>query len=252
MPGRVGIRWQSVGEEIRRKVEKRHVDVGAMFGDGVRCHGCRGLILLILLLLLLLLRRRLRYLQRLLLIVVLQREPVVGGIEERSGHDNDWAGSDQWPNHVAADDLTLPAREIDGKPGVRRGRGQEGAGEGQDLEAPVQGNDRVRGRRLPERNVGDRPGAAENADPALPPAGVIRYALVHIAAAADLQRLGSESVGAVAGYDYRRLRLVLGSGRSAPGSSYQGSMISSPFFRFIAVFSLSGSIDASPGVIVIE
>lgn len=251
MPGRVCIRRQSVGEEIRRKVEKRHVDVGGVFGNRVGCHGRRGLVLLILLLLLL--RRRLRYLQRLLLIVVLQREPVVGGIEERSGHDNNWAGSDQRPDHVTADDLALPAREINSKAGMRRGRGQERAGERQDLEAPVQGNDSIRRRGLPERNIGYRPGAAENADPALPPAGVIGHALVHIAPAADLQGLGSESVGAVAGYDYRGLRLVLGSGRSAPGSPYQGSMISSAFFGFIAVFSLSGAIDASPSsVIVIE
>jgi len=134
MPGRVGIRRQSVGEEIRRKVEKRHVDVGGVFRDRVGSHGRRGLILLILLLLL---RRRLRYLQRLLLIVVLQREPIVGGIEERGGHDDDRAGGDQWPDHVSAHDLTLPAREIDGEAGVGRGRGQEGAGERQDLEAPV-------------------------------------------------------------------------------------------------------------------
>lgn len=68
---------------------------------------------------------------------------------------------------------------------------------------------------LTQRDVGDGSAAAEDADPTLALAGVGGDRVKDVAAAADLQDVGPESVGALAGDDHGGLGLVLGARGSA-------------------------------------
>lgn len=147
-----------------------------------------------------------------------QWQPLVGCVAKRGGHDDHWAGSEERTDHAAADDLALAAGEVDSEAsgGGRGGGREEGPGEGEDIEAAVEADDRAGGRRLPERHVGDGAAAAEDADASLPATGVSRDALPDVAAAGDLDQVRPQRVGAVPRYDDGRLRLVLGPRRPPP------------------------------------
>jgi hypothetical protein len=145
-------------------------------------------------------------------LLLLQREALIGDVGEGSGDDDDRARGIECTHDVPAYHLPLASGEEDGEAGGARGsrRREEGARERQDLEPPLQGHDGARGRRrLPQRDVGDHAAAAQHADAALPPASVRGHAVEHVAAAAHLQDVGAERVGALPRDDHGRLRLVL-------------------------------------------
>ena len=79
------------------------------------------------------------------LVAVLERQPLVGDVAERRGHDDDRARGDERAGHAATDNLALPRGQEGGEAGGPRGRGrrQEGAGEGEDLEPALERGDRA-------------------------------------------------------------------------------------------------------------
>lgn len=79
----------------------------------------------------------------------------------------------------------------------------------------MQRHDRPRRSRLTEGDVGDRPAAAHDADPALASAGVGGDAVEDVAAAGHLQDVRPEGVGALPCDDHRWFGPVLGAGRAA-------------------------------------
>jgi hypothetical protein len=159
------------------------------------------------------------------LVALLERQPLVGDVAERRGDDDDRPRSDERAGHAATDNLALPRGQEGGEAGGPRGRGrrQEGAGEGEDLEPALErGDRRRRGRRarlgrlrLAQRDVGHGPGRRENADAALPAARVGGERLEDVAAGGDLEDVRAERVGALPGDDHGRLGLVLGPRRAA-------------------------------------
>uniref|UniRef100_K3XWN2 Uncharacterized protein n=1 Tax=Setaria italica TaxID=4555 RepID=K3XWN2_SETIT len=164
--------------------------------------------------------RRLLVLRRL---VVVEGEALVGGVAEAGGDDHDGPGGDQRAGDRAADDLALPAGEVDGEAGGGRGsrRREEGAAEREDLEAAgeVDGGAGP-GPGLPDGDVGDVAGAAEDADADLAPAREPGDAVDDVAPRGDLEDVGAQRAGAVPRDDHRRLGLVLGPRRAAPGAPH--------------------------------
>lgn len=67
---------------------------------------------------------------------------------------------------------------------------------------------RPRRRRLPQAHICHGAAAAQDTDPALPPPRVAGNAVEHVAAAAHLEDVRAERVGALPGDDHRRLGLV--------------------------------------------
>ena len=117
--------------------------------------------------------------------------------------------------------MALSSGEVYGQTGGcrRRRRGQEGPGEGQDLEPSVESDDGAGRSRLPQGDVGDRSGAAHDANPSLATAGEGGDAIDDVAAVGDFHDVRFEGVGAVTRDDDGRLGLVLGSGGSSARSS---------------------------------
>lgn len=150
-------------------------------------------------------------------VLLLQRQPLIGDVGERRGDDDDRPRRDQRADDIPPHHLPLPAGEVYREAGGarRRRRRQEGAGQGEDLEAAVERGDAPRGGRLAEADVVDGAGAAEDADAPLALGGVGGDRLEDVAAAADLEDVGAEGVGALARDDHGRLGLVLGA-RGAP------------------------------------
>jgi hypothetical protein len=156
-------------------------------------------------------------------VAFLERQPLVGDVAERRGHDDHGPRGDERAGHAATDDLPLaPGQERGEAGGPRRRRGrEEGAREGEYLEPAVERGHRRRGRpglgglRLAQRDVGDGPGRREHADAALPAARVGGERLENVAPGGDLEDVRPERVGALPGDDHGRLGLVLGPRRAA-------------------------------------
>ncbi|WVZ08494.1 hypothetical protein V8G54_021840 [Vigna mungo] len=145
------------------------------------------------------------------------RQPLISGIGECGGDHHHRPGGHQRTTNGAANDLPLPPGQIDGESGGarRRRRGQKGAGEGENLEPSVEGDDSCGRGGLAEGDVGDNAAAAEDRHAAVAAVGEGGDALCYVTAAGDFQHVASERVGAFFGYDNRRLGLVLGAGRPA-------------------------------------
>lgn len=113
--------------------------------------------------------------------------------------------------------MTRASGEVDSETGdARRGRaGEEGTGEGEDLETALESSDGARSGGLAESNVGDGAGAAEDANAALAAAGEVGDGVGDVGAAGDLHDVAAESVGAVTGDDDGGFGFVLGAGRAA-------------------------------------
>jgi hypothetical protein len=158
----------------------------------------------------------------LLRLLVAEREELVGGVAEAGRHDDHGSGSNELSGDRATDDLARAAGEVDREAGGGRRRrgGQEGAAEREDLVAIGEVEDGAGG--LPDRDVGDGAGAAEDADADLAPAGEPRDAVDDVAAGGDLQDVGAQRARALPRDDHRRLRLVLGSRGAAPGTPHHG------------------------------
>ncbi|WVZ09659.1 hypothetical protein V8G54_014189, partial [Vigna mungo] len=90
-----------------------------------------------------------------------------------------------------------------------RRRRKERSRQRQYFEPPVKSHHRPRRRRLPQGHIRHGAAAAQNTDPALPPPRVTSDAVKHVAAAAHLEDVRAERVGALPGDDHRRPRLVL-------------------------------------------
>nr|TKW38979.1 hypothetical protein SEVIR_1G151000v2 [Setaria viridis] len=157
-------------------------------------------------------------------VVLLQRQPLVHRVRERGRHYHHRPGCCQRADDAAAHHLPLPAGKVDGEPcGFGwRGRGEEGAGEGENLKPAVEGDDRALGGWLPQGDVGHGARATEHADPTLAAARERRDALRDVAAAGNLHDVRPERVGAVPRDDDRWLRLVLGPRRPAPRAARGG------------------------------
>jgi hypothetical protein len=158
----------------------------------------------------------------LLRLLVAEREELVGGVAEAGRHDDHGNGSNELSGDRATDDLARAAGEVDREAGGGRRRrgGQEGAAEREDLVAIGEVEDGAGG--LPDRDVGDGAGAAEDADADLAPAREPRDAVDDVAAGGDLQDVGAQRARALPRDDHRRLRLVLGSRGAAPGTPHHG------------------------------
>lgn len=153
--------------------------------------------------------------------LLVKRQSLVSDVGERGGDYDDGAGGDQRADNIPSDDLALPSGQVYGQAGgPRRSRQrEEGAGEGENLEAAVEGDDAFGGGGLAEGDVGDGSGAAEDANPALPLPRVGGDRLEDVAAATHLKYVGPEGVGALPGDDHRRPGLVLGARGAATGAA---------------------------------
>ncbi|CAL9145965.1 unnamed protein product [Musa hybrid cultivar] len=177
------------------------------------------------------------------LLSFLERQPLVGSVGERGSQDHHRPRGDERPHDAAAHHLALPTGQVNrqsGGPG-RRGAGEEGAGEGQDLEAAVEGDDRAGRGGLAERDVGDRAGAAEHADAALLAAGEVGDGLGDVGAARDLHDVATEGVGAVAGDEDGGLGFVLGPRGAATGAAGAGDDRTLPRLAVVVLLVLGGT-----------
>lgn len=154
--------------------------------------------------------------------LVLRRQPVVRRVVERRRDDVDGPGRDERPGHQAADDLALGPGERDGEAvgdgAGRRRLGDEGGGDGEYVEAAVEGDSGPRGGGgLPEGDVGDGAGAGEDAEAHVLAAAEPGNGLDDVVPARDLQDVRAHSRLGVPGYDNGWLGLVLGARGAAPG-----------------------------------
>ena len=161
-------------------------------------------------------------------ILPIEWQTLVDGIGDRGGHEQDWPRGDELAGHAPADHLALPAGEEDGEAAGagRRGRREDGAREGQDLELAAHGGDQAaRGRRawLAERDVGDGAATAEHGDAAAAAARELADALDDVGSRGDLEDVGVERVGAVPRHDDGRLGLVLGAQRPPAGAPHRAT-----------------------------
>ena len=140
-------------------------------------------------------------------VLVVEREPLVGGVRERRCCHHHGTHRQQRANNASRHHLPLPAGQVRRQPRAARRR-QESAGEREDLEATVKGNDAGGG--LPKDHVCDGAGAGEHADAALAPARELGDGVGHVSAAADLQEVAAQRARAVADDEDGGLRLIFG------------------------------------------
>lgn len=153
--------------------------------------------------------------------IVAQRQPLVDGVSEGGGYDHHRPGGHQLADDGSPHDLSLSAGEVHGETGSARwrGLGEEGTGEGEDVEAPTERDGCAVASGLAERDVGDGATAAEDGDATLPAAGEGGEGVHDVGAGGDLKHVGAHRVGALARDDDGRLGLVLGPSGAATWSA---------------------------------
>lgn len=147
-------------------------------------------------------------------------------VRETRRHHHNSPHREQRPRHRPANDLPLRPHERHRKPvrkrGERRRRGgrwrEEGGGDGEDVEAAVEGYGGCGG--VAEGDVGDGSGAGEDAEAGVAAAGEAGNGFDDVDAAGDLEDVGAHGgFGGLAGDDEGWLGLVLGARGAAPGAA---------------------------------
>lgn len=91
---------------------------------------------------------------------------------------------------------------------------------------------------MAEGNVDHGAASAEDADATLPPGSESGEAFSDVTAGGDFHNVGAKGVGAIAGYDYWRLRLIFGAGRPAAGAASEFTVRSCVELRWFVVADL--------------